>query len=160
MLCSTIPSEILLQKSQTCYQPCEQRTCIENCCSSLSYSRSQIFKSLSAEALDSGEVGRSSSHCTVSKLLTHWLHERNIMVIVLHCPVLWCLCAFVLSCCSRVWLFVTLWAIACQAPLSMGILQARILEWVAMPSSRGPFQTRDRTCVSYVSCTGRQVLYL
>ena len=27
--------------------------------------------------------------------------------------------------------------IACQAPLSMGILQARIVEWVAMPSSRG-----------------------
>ena len=24
-----------------------------------------------------------------------------------------------------------------QAPLSMGILQARILEWIAMPSSRG-----------------------
>ena len=31
----------------------------------------------------------------------------------------------------------TPWTIACQAPLSMGILQARILEWVAMPSSRG-----------------------
>ena len=28
------------------------------------------------------------------------------------------------------------WTAACQAPLSMGILQARILEWVAMPSSR------------------------
>ena len=27
--------------------------------------------------------------------------------------------------------------VALQAPLSMGILQARILEWVAMPSSRG-----------------------
>ena len=27
--------------------------------------------------------------------------------------------------------------IAHQAPLPMGILQARILEWVAMPSSRG-----------------------
>ena len=25
-----------------------------------------------------------------------------------------------------------------QAPLSMGILQVRILEWVAMPSSRDP----------------------
>ena len=25
----------------------------------------------------------------------------------------------------------------CQAPLSMGILQVRILEWVAMPSSKG-----------------------
>ena len=29
-----------------------------------------------------------------------------------------------------------------------GILQARILEWVAMPFSTGSFQTRDRTCVS------------
>ena len=27
--------------------------------------------------------------------------------------------------------------VAHQGPLSMGILQARILEWVAMPSSRG-----------------------
>ena len=40
-----------------------------------------------------------------------------------------------------------------------GILKARILEWVAMPSSRGSSQPRDRTHVSYVSCTGRQVLY-
>jgi len=30
----------------------------------------------------------------------------------------------------------------------MGILQARILEWVAMPSSRGSFQPRDQTQVS------------
>ena len=36
---------------------------------------------------------------------------------------------------SRVWLIVTLWTIVHQAPLSMGILQAWILEWVAMPSS-------------------------
>ena len=27
------------------------------------------------------------------------------------------------------------WIVACQAPLSMGILQARILEWVVLPSS-------------------------
>ena len=32
---------------------------------------------------------------------------------------------------------VALWAVAHQAPLSVGILQAKILEWVAMPSSRG-----------------------
>ena len=37
-----------------------------------------------------------------------------------------------------------------QAPLSLRILQARILEWVAMPSSRGSSQPRDRT---QVSCT-------
>ena len=30
-----------------------------------------------------------------------------------------------------------------------GILQARILEWVAMPSSRGSSWPRDKTCVSY-----------
>ena len=39
-----------------------------------------------------------------------------------------------------------------------GILQARIVEWVAMPSSRESAPPRDRTLVSYVSCTGRWVL--
>ena len=38
---------------------------------------------------------------------------------------------------SRVRLYVTPWTVARQAPLSMRILQARILEWVGMPSSRG-----------------------
>ena len=32
---------------------------------------------------------------------------------------------------------------SCQAPLSMTIFQARILKWVAMPSSRGSSQPRD-----------------
>ena len=36
-----------------------------------------------------------------------------------------------------------------------GILQARILEWVAMPSSRGSSPPRDQTQVSYISCIGR-----
>ena len=60
-----------------------------------------------------------------------------------------------------------------------GILQARILEWVAMPSCRGssppltspalagkfcqslmsPALAGDQTRISYVSCIGRQVLY-
>ena len=34
-----------------------------------------------------------------------------------------------------------------------GTLQARILEWVAMPSSsKRPFPPRDRTCISCISC--------
>ena len=49
---------------------------------------------------------------------------------------------------SRVRLCVTLWTAAHQAPLSMGILQARILEWVAMLSSREPSRPRDQTRVS------------
>ena len=36
---------------------------------------------------------------------------------------------------SSVHLYATLWAIAHRAPMFMGILQERILEWVAMPSS-------------------------
>ena len=40
---------------------------------------------------------------------------------------------------------VRLFAVAHQAPLLMGILQARILEWVAEPSSRGSSPPRDHT---------------
>ena len=40
-----------------------------------------------------------------------------------------------------------------------GILQARILNWAAMPSSMGSSQPGDRNRVSSVSCTGRQVHY-
>ena len=38
------------------------------------------------------------------------------------------------------------------------VLQARILAWVAMPSSRGFSQSRDCTHVSYVSCISRREL--
>ena len=40
-----------------------------------------------------------------------------------------------------------------------GIFQARILEQVAISSSRVSSQPRDRNCVSYVSCTDWQILY-
>ena len=39
-----------------------------------------------------------------------------------------------------------------------GVSQARILEWAAMPSSRGSSQLRDRNCISYGSCIGRWTL--
>ena len=45
-----------------------------------------------------------------------------------------------------------------QAPLSVGILQARTVERVAMPSSGGSSWSRDPTCVSCVPSTGRQVI--
>ena len=40
-----------------------------------------------------------------------------------------------------------------------GILQARLQEWVAMPFSRRSSWCRGWTCVSYVSCIGKWVLY-
>ena len=40
-----------------------------------------------------------------------------------------------------------------------GILQARILKWVAMPSSKGIFLTPGPDLGLLLSCTGRHVLY-
>ena len=40
-------------------------------------------------------------------------------------------------------LFVTPWTVARQAPLSMGFFQARTLEWVVIPFSRGSSRPRD-----------------
>ena len=57
---------------------------------------------------------------------------------------------------SGVQLTATPWTAARQAPLSMKFSQARILEWVAISSSRGSSQPRDQTQVSYVSSIGRQ----
>ena len=50
--------------------------------------------------------------------------------------------------CSVLSDFVTPWTITCQDPLSMGILQAQISEWVTISSSRGSSQPRNRTRVS------------
>ena len=58
----------------------------------------------------------------------------------------------VLSHFSCVQLFAAPWTVACQAPLSMGILQERILEWVVMLSSRGSSQPR----VSCSCCIARE----
>ena len=57
-------------------------------------------------------------------------------------------CVWLLSC---VQIFVTPWTVAYQLPPSMGILQARILEWVVMPFSRGSSQPRDQTQVSCIA---------
>ena len=52
----------------------------------------------------------------------------------------------------------TPWTVARQASLSMRVLQARILEWVAMLSSKGSSQSRDQTQGSPIA--GRVVLEL
>ena len=72
-----------------------------------------------------------------------WLPQ----VILSHTP----LCCVVVLSRSVVSDCVTPWTVAHQAPLSTGILQARIPEWVAMLSSRGSSQPRDRTQVSQIA---------
>ena len=49
----------------------------------------------------------------------------------------------------------------CRCPGSSvhGIIPGRMLEWVAISSSRGSSGPRDWTCVSCSSCIGRWILY-
>ena len=70
-------------------------------------------------------------------------------------PLIWCMYAKSLQSCPT-----PCNPMDCSPPGSSvhGILQARILEWVAILSSRGYSRPRDQTQVSYVSCTGRRVL--
>ena len=58
---------------------------------------------------------------------------------------------------SPVRLFATPWTVARQAALSMDP-QARILEWVAISSSRESSQPRDRTHFSCICCVGKWIL--
>ena len=58
---------------------------------------------------------------------------------------------------SHVQLFVTPWTVAHQALLSMGLPRQEYSS--GKPSSRVSSQPRDRTHVSYISCSSRQVLY-
>ena len=81
-----------------------------------------------------------------------WIITVTILFSPAHIPDInwwWCtvLCLVTQSCPS----LCDPWTIVHQAPLSMGILQARILEWVAMLSSRGSSQPRDRTQVSHIA---------
>ena len=78
-----------------------------------------------------------------------------------------CLCVCVFACVcvcvhaiSHVQLFATPWIVAPQAPLSMGILQARILERIAISYSRGIFPTRDRTRLLHLLHWQAHCLYL
>ena len=76
---------------------------------------------------------------------THWYIPKKILAVA----------AAVLSC---IWLFVMPWTVARQAALSMdfpgkttGVGRHALLQRI--------FLTRDLTCVSCVSCIGRQILY-
>ena len=85
--------------------------------------------------------------CTVS--WTSWSSKRADVCVCARA----CVCACACVCVSETQLCLTLCnPMDCSPPGSSvhGILQARILEWVAIPFSRGSFWPRDRI---RVSCT-------
>ena len=84
-----------------------------------------------------GQRGLACDSCGCKELdMTKWLNWTELIVfwIIMH------LCLVAQSCPTL-----------CRAPLSLGILQARML--IAMPSSRGSPQPRNQTQVSFI--TGR-----
>ena len=108
-------------------------------------------------------------HCLLKQLqeaispLTGWYFQRSLSTTpfdnkkALHL-------FFFFSKIDSVWaqLHPTLWVpMDCSPPGSSvcGVFQARILRVVAISYSRGSSKPRDRTCVSHIPCTGRQVLY-
>ena len=104
----------------------------------------------------------ASSELEKNRVPVTFVFQRNneqffFLVYVLHIT---CMCVYscvcVLSC---VQLFLNPWTVAHQAPLSIGIFQARMLEWVSVSYSRVSSRPKDRTPVSFISYTGRQILY-
>ena len=72
------------------------------------------------------------------------------------------LISYFFSCCSVVQSCLTLYNPMDYSPPGSsinGIILPRILEWVAISSSRGSSWPRDQTQLSCVSCIGRQILY-
>ena len=69
------------------------------------------------------------------------------------------MCVYVLSHFSRVILFVSLWTITHQAPLTVRSSRQQYWSWVAISLAKGSSQFRDGTHVSCISCIGRQILY-
>ena len=83
-----------------------------------------------------------------TKINSHILTQKEVFCLFNEC---------MLSCFSCVWLCNPMDRSLAGSSVH-GILQARILEWVAMPSSKGSFWPRDQTQVSFMSCTGTGVL--
>ena len=73
------------------------------------------------------------------KISFSYLYISCIFLKKIYLPYYVCVCQS-LGC---VRFFATPWTVAHQAPLSLGILQARRLEWVAYAFSRGMFPTQE-----------------
>ena len=74
-------------------------------------------------------------HFRIYNEIFHNYEKEKVKVLLLNC----------------LWLFATPWTVVSQAPLSMEILQAEILEWVAVPFSKGSLKPRDRTQISCIA---------
>ena len=111
----------------------------------LLYLKQNAFHETITKAMQVGQIKRWSIFCLRHPMWCHLPHEA--------------LCLRVKSVQSRPTLCKPMTLCSSLGSSVHGILQARILEWVAIPFSRGPSWPKGPTQVSHVSCTGRQILY-
>ena len=115
---------------------------------------------VAASVLSSPTRDRTCIPCIASQIFNHWTTRQVPTVDFQSCSYvreqLLCAAAKLLQSCLTLCN-----PVDCSPPVSSvhGILQARILKWIATPSSKGSSQPRDQTCISYVSCTGMWALY-
>jgi len=82
---------------------------------------------------------------------TYYQFKKDELYFILHYSMYNFLCVFL--CDSRSVISDSLQSLDCSPPGSSvhGILQARILEWVAIPFSRGSFWPKDQICISCIA---------
>ena len=104
------------------------------------------------------QFGLTSSGSVQGTPTTYVIQPRTQLknVILFHIYVVNCVHAKLLQLCPTL-----CGPVDCILPGSSvhGVILARVLDWFAVCFFRGLSQPRDQVCVSYISCTGRQVLY-
>ena len=85
-----------------------------------------------------------------------WGQGLRLVIVYLLCV---CVCVWVPSCFSRVWLFVTLWMVACQTFLSKEFSRQENWSGLPCPPPGDLPQSGIKPMVFCISCTGRWVLY-
>ena len=92
-------------------------------------------------------LGNDSNICILMALRNPASKELMLILYNATLPKLFWLCVQTLS---HVQLFATLWTLALPGSSVQGILPARILEWVAISSSRGSSRLRDWTSILHL----------
>ena len=98
-------------------------------------------------------IFRTQVSCISARFFTNWITREPLIF-----P---CTVQYIQVCAKLLQLCPTLCDLMDCSPAGSSvheILQARILEWIAMPSSKGSSRPRDKTQVFYVSCSGRWIL--